>query len=391
MKTLYWVLKTSKLCNLRCTYCYEWNELHLKDRMSVELLAKIFVAVREQHEQSVREHGRTRTYINWAGGEPLIQPVSFYRTLLDLQRETFGADALARLEYQNVVQTNAFSIKDEMIEFLKESLFNVGVSLDVVPGVRLSVSGQQTERQVLRNVARLRAAGLGLSAIVVLAKHTAPKLSSIFDFFVDHGFRKLRVLPLFEGPPERPADTFLVEPTVLTDALCRLFEHWFTKGMPIEVAPLNDYLYAALRHMARIRHRLVDRRVDGDPVLVVNTNGDVYQFIDAYDPLKALGNLGEQTRAEIWASGAYSASLTRTEQLSKSLCGSCELAGYCSGWPALASPELRVGDSRCQLAQPVQRYIESYLRERGIGEAELGAWLKTTPARAVGPGIDLSV
>ena len=31
LKMVNWVVKVSKLCNLRCRYCYEWNELHRRE------------------------------------------------------------------------------------------------------------------------------------------------------------------------------------------------------------------------------------------------------------------------------------------------------------------------------------------------------------------------
>jgi len=40
---MHFVLKLSKLCNLRCTYCYEYDELAVKDRMPREGL-EFFIA-----------------------------------------------------------------------------------------------------------------------------------------------------------------------------------------------------------------------------------------------------------------------------------------------------------------------------------------------------------
>lgn len=36
------VMKISKYCNLRCNYCYEYNELGNKQRMSLDLISRIF-------------------------------------------------------------------------------------------------------------------------------------------------------------------------------------------------------------------------------------------------------------------------------------------------------------------------------------------------------------
>ena len=43
-ETINWVVKASKLCNLRCRYCYEWNELAKPDRISLAQWEKLLLA-----------------------------------------------------------------------------------------------------------------------------------------------------------------------------------------------------------------------------------------------------------------------------------------------------------------------------------------------------------
>jgi len=38
---MFFVMKVSKLCNLRCTYCYEYDELANRERMSLDQLAHL--------------------------------------------------------------------------------------------------------------------------------------------------------------------------------------------------------------------------------------------------------------------------------------------------------------------------------------------------------------
>jgi molybdenum cofactor biosynthesis enzyme MoaA len=35
-RTLQWVTKITKYCNLRCTYCYEYPDLDKKERMTTD-------------------------------------------------------------------------------------------------------------------------------------------------------------------------------------------------------------------------------------------------------------------------------------------------------------------------------------------------------------------
>jgi uncharacterized protein len=70
-----WVVKASKFCNLRCKYCYEWNELAQRERMSLSLWAKILDAIRELNQRTERATGLVPTdIIVWHGGEPTALP-----------------------------------------------------------------------------------------------------------------------------------------------------------------------------------------------------------------------------------------------------------------------------------------------------------------------------
>jgi uncharacterized protein len=48
-----WVVKLSKLCNMRCSYCYEWNELGNPARMSPELWRQVLQAAVDYHARQI--------------------------------------------------------------------------------------------------------------------------------------------------------------------------------------------------------------------------------------------------------------------------------------------------------------------------------------------------
>jgi len=93
-----WVIKVSKRCNLRCTYCYEFPSLADSSRMSFQDLEKLFGQIAERY----RETSRRMDFV-WHGGEPLLHRTSFYHRLREIQHEVLGA---AGIEFTNSVQTN---------------------------------------------------------------------------------------------------------------------------------------------------------------------------------------------------------------------------------------------------------------------------------------------
>jgi len=243
--------------------------------------------------------------------------------------------------------------------------------LDVVPGVRRSISGKATETAVIANMQRLRHAGVPVGAITVLARHTAPQLIDVYKFFEAHSL-SWRVLPLFGGPDSRPLERFAIDNKTIVDSLCRLFEHWMAGGAQIPITPLMEYFETTLSKIIGVEKGQLDRRRYGDDILIVNTNGDLYLDYDDYGSENVLGNIGRQTYREICASEAYARSLDRDDTIRNTYCAQCEFRGVCTGDPVFqAAPEGEF-EGRCPVAYPVYRHIERWLREEaGLTDDEL--------------------
>src|SRR5262249_17602158 len=146
---------------------------------------------------------------------------------------------------------------------------------------------------------------------------------------------------------ERPIESLLASNTAMTDALCKLFVHWLASGARVNVEPLATYLTHVARKILGLRGRLYDRAAHGESVLVVNTNGDVYQVIDAYEPGRAMGNLGTDAFDEMMRSTPTQQGLARDAQRRAEMCGPCSFAGFCNGGPAFESPRDGSDDGRC--------------------------------------------
>lgn len=371
MYRITWVIKASKLCDLRCRYCYEWNELGNPARISLANWRRLLESVKAHRQLTADRLGvPVESRIVWHGGEPLLLPTAYVKDVLALERELFGERALESGELVNVIQTNLYALSKEKIELLKEGGFAVGVSMDFAGGVRLSLSGRQTEVQVAGNIDRLREAGIQPGAITVLARHTAPHLRRIYDFFESLGMT-VRMLPLFPSPLNTAEAAFALTTREMIDALDDLFVHWLDRGCRIPVDPLREYLTSALMKMTSLSREPWSRRTHGDAVLVVNTDGDLYQVIDAYETEKSLGNVFRQGIDEILGSAAYATSLTRSDALLAEHCAPCPFYGPCNGAPVYESTLANPAGGRCAIAYEVQAFIERHLREAGLGEREL--------------------
>jgi uncharacterized protein len=364
------VVKASKLCNLRCRYCYEWNDLAKRDRIALDQWRSLLLAIRRYHEAIARESTVvTETDIVWHGGEPLLLPSDYIAAVMALEREILG-EGLQRRQYRNFLQTNLYSVQEEKLELLARERIELGVSMDLVGGVRLSVAGRETEDRVARNIDLLTKRGMDFGAIVVLAGHTGPHVTEIYDFYEQLGVG-VRFLPLFDSPLNETGASFAVSYPEMLEALKTLFMHWIDRPRHTRVSPLHEYLETILLHMLGRSRPRYDRRANGEYVLLVNTDGSLYQRADAYDPTKVLGNIFDQTIDEIISSPSYHASLRRDEALVKRYCSSCEYLGACDTSPLFESPRGDIGETRCHVAYPLYRFMDAYVREQRYTPTDL--------------------
>jgi len=246
MRELTWVVKASKLCNLRCSYCYEWNELSDPKRMQPPEWAHLFTSMKQHlNQERQRFPGlAARLTLVLHGGEPLLLPVDYLENVLCMTRAVFGED-MPRI----ALQTNLYVLSEAHLDLIARWQIEVGVSLDVVPGVRRSLNGKDTELRVKENLSRLRVRCAQVGAISVLAKHTAEQIEQVYAFFRDQRL-PWRVLPLFRGPEERPAERVALPEQEIVQALERLFLLWIDDDERVPVSPLAEYFEVALRKLA---------------------------------------------------------------------------------------------------------------------------------------------
>lgn len=116
--SLYIILKATRLCNLRCSYCNAWRE-GPNQVISFELLAKTI-------QNAMSLPGIRWLHIVWHGGETTLLSRRYFERAIWLQ-EHFRVDD-RRVEHS--IQTNATLLNEAWCRFFKATGFSVGVSLD---------------------------------------------------------------------------------------------------------------------------------------------------------------------------------------------------------------------------------------------------------------------
>lgn len=340
--------------------------------MSVEGWRHVLDAIRTYHTVLEGLLGRSvESALIWHGGEPLTLPIDYLDELMTLQHQM-----LHGVRHQLLLQTNLYRLSDNVIDVLMRHDIGLGVSMDVVGGVRLDLRGNRTENDVVANLDRLQHRGIIHGAITVVARHNHHRLRHVHDFWARRGIG-FRVLPLFQGPDERPKGVFEVTDEELVVALSDLFDYWIEAGAVVPVLPLSQWLENVLRKILSRSVPVYDRRLRGERVLLVETNGDLFQSDERGQPELRLGNVIDDSIEVILASSAYEESLLRTVEKTGRFCRVCRHYSFCDGYPVHAVPFLRAVPftvapaEGCPVTAAVHDHIERYLLSGGYHEDAL--------------------
>jgi len=321
------IVKATRLCNLRCTYCKDWRsgENHT---MTFEVMARmIAAALSDPFYDSVD--------FVWHGGEPTLLPIEFYQKAL-LVQSRFNRPGV---RIRNHIQTNGTRLTDDWIAFLQENEFAVGISLDG-PGeindrYRPKVTGAGSYDDVDRGINLLKSAGIPLSVLMVVDEHTlAMGPEPIFEFLLTCGVKNFSLnaarpenYPYAE--PGTPVEHY-VDPERMTAFLIRLCDRWIDHKDP--------EIY--IRELSEIRRSLSGERPKvclwaGGCVgsfFKVEPNGDV-AFCGRFlgDPEYELGNVSEQSFSVLRESAKLQRVAAKNHQDLAAM-QACPEFGICNGW-----------------------------------------------------------
>jgi uncharacterized protein len=374
---MFFVLKLSKLCNLRCTYCYEYDELAMSDRMPIEDLDQFFAWLASLQPPD----GWPPFEFVFHGGEPLLLPHSYLEAVVGSQRRHLEP---AGIRYRNSLQTNLTRLDDETLRLIDRLRIGLGVSLDVFGGQRVSHSGRDSQERVLANLQKLLDTGvasrLGIGIISVLHRRNLDQVVSVYEFCAALGL-SYRVLPVFSlaEPPARMAELTLDHGEVVA-ALQRLAKRWLSAGLAIDVFPLLNYLDAAVHSLLARPARTYDP-LTGDWAFIINTNGDTYSHAEAYSAAGWMGNIFRQPLLDILRSPAHDNSLAPRLARAR-VCTACRFGSFCSRVPLIeALPSERAFASDGTLQCPIALPMIDFFREQLLADADSAALIATARSK----------
>lgn len=361
VRTVEFVVKVSKFCNLRCQYCYEFEELGSREQMSFEDLQHLY-----QHVSDWAAALDFQVVVDfvWHGGEPLLMPPSFFTTTFRHQREIFPSD----IHVRNTIQTNLTVLDEERLSLLRE-FDRVGVSLDLYGELRTNSRGADSVRRVLQNMDVLHSRGIDYGCITVLSGHNAPYIRKVIEFYHRLQVRSVRLLPLIDGASFDQHRDFDITPSGVLKALQEAFEHLVSLNSSLLVEPINGYVRQVIHHHTSGATPIYYDKSSWESVYLVNTNGDLYSYGNAYEPEFCHGNVFRDPMASIVHSAGHLRSIAGATERIAEVCSSCDFFGSCSGYPMAEEAPLqrRRGDPlECYIDRPMLEFVERRLTEMGV-------------------------
>lgn len=226
------IFLTSSECNLECRYCYvSASRRNIKRFDAANIGAMI-------HNCSV---GFDSVEVCWHGGEPLLLGKDFYSEVVKAQKEEAEKRNVA---FRNNIQSNGILLDNAWLDFLEESNFHIGLSLDAPPNINQIHRNFDVER-LLPLFDEIKKRNLPLGILCVISKLNATEGKEIFKFYQSLGVDSFGLLALKDislfGRPAMPSNEELFE------LYKTIFDLWtFTPNTFSCIEPLDTMLRSVL-------------------------------------------------------------------------------------------------------------------------------------------------
>lgn len=313
-------------CNLRCKYCYEGigSERFQPGQMSPDLLRKV---IAEGCAQAPDNH----IQFLWHGGEPLLAGLDLFRAGLDQQRIERDATGI---RIRNSVQTNGTLLDDRWLDFLQESGFSIGISLDGPPAIhdaeRIDARGRGTHHLVVEAIRRIQARNMEFGVIAVISAHHVPHAAEVIRHVHDLGIRNLDMHPAV-GLPKENADLQNngdLSPDDFATFMTAAFDEWLAIGDPgFRINLFRDFL----RGWFGARPRTCYFNGSCGSIVAVESSGAVVPCTRPFNrALNTFGNAKSESLEAI-SRGAALESFRARDQKAIARTAACRWGSLCSG------------------------------------------------------------
>jgi len=323
---------TGATCNLDCKYCFFLSKEMLypgsRFRMADELLEEyIKQMIESQHVPEVS--------IAWQGGEPTLMGLDFFKRSIELEKKYRRPGTTIT----NTMQTNGTLLNDDWCTFFKENNFLIGLSIDGTKDLhdfyRVDKGGHGTFDKVIKAARLMQKHNVDFNVLTTVNAHNAEKPLEIYRFFRDElKAQYIQFIPIVE----RANDTGFQEGNTVTDRsisarqwgdfLTTIFDEWVRKDVGEVFVQMFD---AALASWYGEPPALCIFSEKCGKALAMEHNGDLYCCDHFVEPKYLLGNILENSMADLVGSEKQIKFGNDKLDTLPQYCLSCEVKFACHG------------------------------------------------------------
>lgn len=327
-KKLVIVLKVTRLCNLRCTYCHSWAE-GPNQTMKFETIASIIHKI-------LSTPNIKRFEFVWHGGEiTLLKPLLFQK-LIWLQQKFKQPEHYIT----NSMQSNAVNISNEWLSFIHGIGMHVGISLDGIPAIhdsrRVDYRGRKTSQRVALGIEKLRQHKIPFGALIVVDKEVyKTDHRKMFDYFIEIGLNNIEFLNIV--PDNRIPAGVKIDENYITYAdfisfLTQIFITWWDEYRTTILIPqFSDFIRAIKTPGTQLAACYWSENCSQE-VITIEPDGDVSPC-DKYvgDTDSQYGSLMKNDLADLLANSTHNQIARREEQDAFNKMRQCRWFYLCQG------------------------------------------------------------
>ncbi|WP_321437306.1 radical SAM/SPASM domain-containing protein [uncultured Bacteroides sp.] len=305
------VIKTNNLCNLKCTYCYD--EDNLDRTTSILNLTSIRSIL---HELVSYSKPKDIEHLNliWHGGEPLLMGIDYYSKIVNIQKEF-------DFPFSNLLQTNATFINEKWIHFFKENNFKIGVSFD--GSISANKMHRQKTEKVLENIELLNKNSIFPSIICVISDLNYSLYKEMFDFLSTVKTEYIDLIPCYENNQR-----YTLSDIHYQEFMIGMFDLWWGSDRKINFRVFTNIIDKMLGTITSKDYITCSLTGRCGEIISINSDKKIY-FCDCLpkENKYSIGNLNEGL--ENISKGKRYEHLINTNKRSSNECTNCEYLSIC--------------------------------------------------------------
>ena len=230
-------------CNLRCKYCFYYDEMHKRGTVNYGIMSKDTLKAVVEKSLAFAD---TECGFTFQGGEPTLAGLDFFRELIRLEK----ACNAKGVHISNAIQTNGCGLDEEWAAFFAEHHFLVGLSLDGVKythdAYRAGADGSATFEAVMKTAGLFDRFHVEYNILTVVNRATAARPEKIYAFYAKNHFRYQQYIACLD-PLGEPAGgrEYSLTPEAYGDFLIKLFNLWYLdvqKGRQPYIRQFENYV-----------------------------------------------------------------------------------------------------------------------------------------------------